>query len=161
MKTRKLAATMAATAAVLLGSGHAAAQSLTAVITAAQAQFGGEVYDAGRIGSLAEVELLSNGRLIDAIVTFEGGQIVDSESFGSARRVAQVGAALDRAALTLPQAIDAALRAAGPGDVLEAELRTAGNQSGRQFVVDIRTASGVVDVIVDAANGRIVRIDRD
>lgn len=161
MKTRTFAATVAATAAMLLGAGHASAQSLTAAISAAQAQLGGEVYDASRVGQLVEVELLSNGQLVDAILSFETGQIVTTEILGSGRRAAQVGAALDRAALTLPEAIDLGLQAVGPGDVVEAELRVAGNQSGRQFVVDIRTASGAFDVVIDAANGRVVRIVRD
>ena len=161
MKTRTFAAAVAASVTMLLGTGNAAAQSLTAVISAAQAQLGGEVYDASRVGSFAEVELLSNGRLVDAILDFETGELIASEVYGSGRRAAQIGTALDRAVLTLPEAIDAGLEAVGPGEVLEAELRVAGRQSGRQFVVDIRTASGVFDVIIDAADGRIIRIIRD
>lgn len=161
MKTRKLAAAVAATAALLLGAGHASAQSLSAVISAAQAQFGGEAYDATRVGSLAQIELLSNGRLVEAILEFETGQIVSSEFYGSGRRATQVGTALNRAVLTLPEAIQAGLQAVGPGDVVDAELRVTGNQSGRQFVVDIRTASGLFDVTIDAADGRIIRIVRD
>lgn len=161
MKVRKFAAAVAATASMLFAAAPAAAQSLTSVIAAAQAQLGGEVYDASRVGNLAEVELLSNGRLIDAILVLETGELIASESFGTGRRAAQVGTALNRAALTLPEAIDAALEAVGPGDVLEAELRVTGQQSGRQFIVDVRTGSGLFDVIVDAANGRIIRIVRD
>jgi uncharacterized membrane protein YkoI len=161
MKIRAFGSAVAAAALITFGASSANAQSLEAVIEAAQAQIGGEVYDASRIGRFAEVELLSGNRLIDAIFDFDSGQLIDSEVYGSARLASRVERALDRADLTLIEAIDAAEEAVGPGEVLEAELRVAGRQGGRQFIVDIRTSEGIFDVIVDASSGRIIRIIRD
>lgn len=161
MQVRTFASSIAVATAMFFSAASASDQSLEAVIEAAQAQLGGEVYDASRIGRFAEVELLSDNRLIDAIFDFESGQLIDSEVYGSPRLTSLVDKALDRADLSLIAAIDAAEAAVGPGEVLEAALRVGGRQGGRQFIVDIRTGDGTFDVIVDASTGAIVRIIRD
>ncbi len=144
-----------------LSSGVAMAQSLGSFIEAAEATFGGEAYEAGRIGNFAEVQLVSGDQLIETLYNAETGQLIDSEAFGSSRLVARVANALDRAVLTLEEAIEAAEAAVGGGDVLEAALLVGRRNSGRAFLVDIRTDSGIFDVIVDSATGNIIRIIRD
>jgi len=145
----------------LIGSGAALAQSLESFIEAAEATFGGEAYEAGRVGSFAEVTLLSGNQLIEALYNANSGQLLDSEAFGSSRLVQRIAAALDTAVLTLPEAIEAAEDAVGPGEVLEAALLVSRRNSGRLFLVDIRTDDGIFDVIVDSATGRIIRVIRD
>lgn len=160
MKIRVFGSAVVAAALMVFGAGAAKAQSMQDVIAAAQAQLGGEAFDAERIGSLAEVELVNNGRIIEGVFDYQTSRLVDSETYNNSRRASNAQSALNRATLTLPEAIDAAL-AASPGDVLDAGLVISGRNAGRQFIVDIRTATGIVDVFVDASNGRIIRIVRD
>lgn len=145
-----------------LSAGAASADdSLQDFIAAAEATFGGEAYEAGRIGSFAEVQVLSNGELIEALYDGETGALLDSDAFGSPRFVQRIATALDTAAITLPEAITAAENAVGGGEVLEALLQVGRRNSGRRFIVDIRTESGIFDVIVDSATGNVIRIIRD
>jgi hypothetical protein len=153
--------TAAAAALLVLCASSASAQSLEALIAAAEATFGGEAYEAGRVGAFGEVQLLSGDQLIETLYDFDSGQLLDSEAFGSPRLVQRVAAGLETAVLSLSEAIDAA-EAAVPGEVLEAALLVGRRQSGRVFIVDIRsTDGGIFDVFVESATGRVIRIIRD
>ncbi len=146
---------------MVLGAATASAQSLDSFIDAAEATFGGEAYEAGRIGNFAEVQLLSGNQLVEVLYNAQTGQLLDSESFGSPRLVGRVATALDTAVIPLSEAIAAAEQAVGPGEVLEAVLLITRRSSGRAYLVDIRTDSGIFDVIVSSANGQIIRVLRD
>jgi hypothetical protein len=61
-RVRAFGSAVAVVTLMMSGAGTAVAQALEAVIESAQAQIGGEVYDASRVGRFAEVELLSGGR---------------------------------------------------------------------------------------------------
>jgi uncharacterized membrane protein YkoI len=159
--TTRIASLLAGIALSVFAAVSASADSLESLIESAEATFGGEAYAAGSIGGFAEVQLLSGDRLIEALYNAETGQLVDSETFGSGRIVQRVATALDVAVLSLVDAITAAQDAAGPGDVLEADLLISRRNSGRRFLVDLRTDDGIFDVIVDSQTGRIIRIIRD
>jgi hypothetical protein len=77
------------------GAGSATAQSLEALIAAAEATFGRKAYEAGRVGAFGEVQLQSDNQLIEALYDFETGRLLDSEAFGSPRLVQRVVAGLD------------------------------------------------------------------
>ena len=155
----------------LLASGIAgAATPLTFVgaIAAAESQFGGEAFEAERYRENGrpriEVEVLSGGEIYEAVFDVRTGRLVDWERYVQPRRASQVAAALQRARLSLIQATRRALQAKGPGaGVVEADLLLSPNAqtNGRRYEVDVRTRDGVFEVIVDALNGRIVRISRD
>lgn len=146
---------------LVLGSGATLAQSLEAIIDNAETTFGGEAFEAGRVGSFAEVQVLSGGQLIEAVYDFDTGQLLDSDNFGSPRLVQRIAAALDTAVLSLDEAIAAAEAAVASDDVLEALLLVSRRGAGRRFLIDIRTNDGVFDVIVDSQTGAILRIIRD
>lgn len=146
---------------LVLGTGAATAQSLQEFIATAESSFGGRVYAAERYNSFVEVQLLSGNQLIEAEYDRLSGRLVDSDVFGSPRRVQRVGASLVRATLPLADAIDAAQRAVGPGEVLEAELQLSGRNGGERYIIEVRTAGGIFDVVVASTTGQIVRVIRD
>lgn len=146
---------------LVLGSGAAVAQSLQDFIATAESAFGGRAFWAERYSRYVEVQLLSGNQLIEAEYDPLTGRLIDSDVFGGPRRVQRVAASLNRATLPLGDAIDAAQRAVGSGEVLEAELRLSGTNRGRHYIVEIRTSDGIFDVVVASATGRIVRVFRD
>lgn len=161
MNTGRIGSCFAGIVLSVVMSASAAADSLESLIESAEATFSGEAYAAGSIGGFAEVQLLSGNQLVEALYDAETGQLLDTESFGSGRFAQRVAAALDVAVISLVDAITAAKDAVGPGDVLEADLLISRRNTGRRFIVDIRTDDGVFDVIVDSSTGRILRIIRD
>ncbi|WP_139559506.1 PepSY domain-containing protein [Methylotetracoccus oryzae] len=161
MNIRTFPSIVATVLLLVLGSGAAMAQPLQDFIATAESAFGGRAFVAERYNRYVEVQLLSGNQLIEAEYDRITGQLVDSDAFGSPRRVQRVTARLNRATLSLGDAIDAAQRAVGSGEVLEAELRVSGRNRGRRFIVEIRTNAGVYDVIVASATGRIIRVLRD
>ena len=156
-----LRSVLAASLLLVLSAGAAFADSLTEIIASAESNFAGVAYEAGSVGAFAEVQLLSGDSLIEAIYDAESGALLDSDTFGSPRLVQRVATAVDTAVISLADAIAAAEDAVGPGEVLEALLLVSRRNSGRRYLVDIRTDAGIFDVIVDSQNGNIIRIIRD
>lgn len=161
MKNRLFGILLATSLLLGVGPGTALASSLQSTIETAEQAFGGEAFSAEAIGRFADIEMLSGNQLISALYDAETGQLIDSEVYGSPRRLQKVSAALDRAVLSLVEAIEAAEGAVGPGEVLEAALLLGRRNGGRQFIVDIRTDEGIFDVIVNSITGQVVRIIRD
>jgi len=136
-------------------------------IAEAEWRFGGEAFEAelyrdeGR--TLVEVELLVGKRIVEAEYDVRRGRITDSEAYRSKRRVARVAGALERSRLTLYEVVQIADEAAGPGDVLEAELRLSrqAKRNGRRYEIELRNEEGLFDVIVNSRNGRVIRIRPD
>jgi len=146
---------------LVLGSGAAMAQSLQDFIATAESTFGGRAFVAERYNRYVEVQVLSGNQLIEAEYDRNTGRLIDSDAFGRPRRVQRVAANLARATVPLGDAIDAAQRAVGSGEVLEAELRLSGMNRGRRYIIEIRTRDGLFDVVVNSATGRVVRVIRD
>ena len=160
--TKKVFASFVATGLLaVLSSGTAFAQSLESFIDTAESTFGGEAFIAEKFGRFAEIQLVSGNQLVEALYDTNTGQLIESDIIPSSRLVQRFANALDIAVITLSDAIDAAEAAVGGGDVLEAALLVGRRNSGRRFLVDIRTDSGVFDVLVDSANGNIIRVIRD
>lgn len=162
MKNQTIGTALATSVLLLAFAGQAAASTLQSTIAAAEQAFGGEAFSAGKLGAFSEVEVLSNNQLIETLYSNASGELVDSEAYGSPRRVDRVQTSLDSAQISLSDAITIAEDAVGPGEVLDAELQVSRNstRNGR-FLIDIRTDAGVLDVIVDAVTGRVLRIIRD
>jgi hypothetical protein len=161
MTIRTFRSIVATVLLLVLGSGAAMAQSLQDFIATAESAFGGRAFVAERYNRYVEVQLLSGNQLIEAEYDPRTGRLIDSDVFGRPRRVQRVAASLERATLPLGDAIDAAQRAVGPGEVLEAELRLSGRNRGGRYSIEIRTREGIFDVVVASATGRIVRVIRD
>jgi uncharacterized membrane protein YkoI len=161
MNMRSFPTALMAGLVMILASAPAAAASLESIIEEAELTFAATVYDADLYRGFAEVELLSNDGLIEAVFDRETGQLIESELYGTPRRTQRVARAVERAELSILDAIAAATAAVGPGDVLEADLIVSGRRSGRVFMVDVRTAEGDFDVAVSARNGRILRVISD
>ena len=144
-----------------LGIGAAMAQSVQDFVATAESAFGGRAYAVERYNLYIEGQLLSGNQLIEAEYEPRTGRLIDSEVIGGPRAVQRVAASLNLATLSIGDAIDAAQRAVGPGEVLEAALRLSGTNRGRQFIIEIRTSEGIFDVIVASRTGRIIRVIRD
>jgi uncharacterized membrane protein YkoI len=161
----------AALATWLLTSGFANASTritFSEAIAAAESQFGGEAFEAERYRedgrSFFEIEVLSGGEIYEAVFDARTGSLIEWERYNQPRRASRVADALQRARLSLTQATRRALRAKGPGArVVEAEILLSSDRqrNGRRYEVDVRTGDGVFEVVVNARNGRIVRISRD
>jgi uncharacterized membrane protein YkoI len=151
------------------GLAHASGpMTFLGAITAAESQFGGEAFEAERYRedgrSYYEVEVLSGGEIFEAVFDARSGRLIEWERYDQPRRAQRVDAALQRARLSLLQASRRALRAKGPGaSVVEAEIRLSSNRqrNGTRFEVDVRNRDGVFEIIINALNGRVMRISRD
>lgn len=161
MKVRILQSVLATSLLLVASFGTALASSLDPAIEAAEQTFNGEAFSASAVGRFVDVEVLSGNQVVEALYDAETVQLAASEIYGSPRRVQRVQAAVDQAVLSLVDAIAAAEAAVGPGDVLEAELLLSRRNPGSRYLVDIRTADGIFDVVVDSATGQIIRIVRD
>ena len=167
MNTRSAVVALMAGLVLLLGTGSALATPLTRAAVAAEQQFGGQVFAAELYREdgkrLVEVELLSGGQIVEVVLNADSGRFLESDTYGSQRRVGRAMAALDVAQISLSQAIRAARGAVGRGQILEAELLVAGNQNtnGKRYIVDIRNQQGEFEVIVNSRDGRVMRIVRD
>lgn len=151
----------------LLASGVASAMTLADAVRAAESQFGGEAFEAEiyreNRRDYIEVEVLSGGEIYEVEFDAADGRLIDWERYNQPRLARQVAAALQRARTTLVGAIEAAQRAKGPGQVFDAEILLSRNASrnGGRYEVYIRTSDGVFEVIINAQNGRVIRVDRD
>lgn len=158
----------AAVAAFLFGvATPALASPIQDAIAAAEQQFGGQAFVAERYRedgrTFVEVEVLSGNRIVEAEYLVGSGQFVDSDTYGTKRRVARIRAALQRSQLSLADAAQIAEDAVGPGRVMEAKLRVTrqAKRNGKRFVVEVRNGDGEFDVVVNSGNGRVLRIRPD
>ena len=148
-------------------SGPALASPLQNAIAAAEQQFGGEAFEAERYReggrTYIEVEVLSGNQIVEAEFRGNGNRLIDAETYGNPRRIARLGAALDRAELSLAEAVQIAEDAIGPGRVEEAKLRITRKpqRNGTRFIVEVRTEDGLFDVVINSRNGRVIRIRPD
>ena len=155
-------------AALVMLSGPALASSFTDAIVAAEQQFGGEAFKAERYRedgrSFVEVEVLSGNQLVEVYVRADNLRIVDSDTYGSPRRVARVAAALERASLSLVEAAELAKDALGRGQLREAKVQVTQqeNRNGRRFIVELRNSDDeYFDVVLNSRRGDVIRITRD
>lgn len=156
----------------LFASGVANAFTLKDAVMEAQMTVGGEAFDAeayreGR-QDYFEVEVLSGNEIYE-VVFDANGKMIEKEVYKQPKRAQRVAAALERANLTLIEAKERALQAKSPAlqgsspeEVIDAEivLNRNPNRNGQRFEVYVRTPDGVFEVIVNARNGRIIRIER-
>lgn len=161
MNIRTFRSIIATVLLLFLGIGAAMAQSVQDFVATAESAFGGRAYAVERYNRYIEVQLLSGNQLIEAEYEPRTGRLIDSDVIGGPRAVERVAASLNLARLSLGDAIDAAQRAVGPSEVLEAALRLSGTNRGRRFIIEIRTREGIFDVIVASRTGRIIRVIRD
>ncbi len=160
-----------ALATTLLASGLANASTpmtFIEAITAAESQFGGEAFDAERYTQggrdYFEIDVLSSREIYEAEFDAQTGRLIDWDSYNRPRRARYIAAALKRARLPLMEAIFTALEAKGPGaTAIDADILLSRDRrrNGRRYEVDVRTDDGVFEVVINALNGRIVRISRD
>ncbi len=134
------------------------AETLESIVASAETAFGGEASEAFRDGQVVEVEVMCGSKVVEAVYDAKTSELLDAETLPACRRGKRVARALDRAVLSLVDAMDVAKMAVGPGETLEAALPTAGRDGGRRFDIALRTSDGVFDVQVDAASGRLLRV---
>ncbi|MEM9383591.1 MAG: hypothetical protein AAGA68_00900 [Pseudomonadota bacterium] len=133
-------------------------ETLESLIASAETTFGGEACEAFHDGQLVEVEVVCDAKIVEAVYDANSCELLDAHVQPVGRRGKRVVRALDRAVLTLVDAMDVAKGAVGPGESLEAGLRTTGSDGGRRFEVILRTSEGVYEIQVDSASGRLVRV---
>jgi uncharacterized membrane protein YkoI len=131
------------------------------VITEAEQAFGGVAFAAETYRGVTEIKILAGNQIIEAQYNTDTGLLIDSEIYGRQRLVQRVSGAIDQAALSLAEAVNAAHAAVGQGDFLEIVLLTSRRNSGRYYLVDMRTADGVFDIVLDSTTGNVIRIVRD
>ena len=148
----------------------AAATPISNAIATAEQQFGGEAYTAERYRengrTFYEVEVLVGNQIVEAVLSGNGRRVIETDTYGSKRRVARAEAALERAGLSLQDAVAIAENTLGPEGIRgirEAEIRLSGDpdRNGSRFIVELRNADGLFDVVVNSRNGRVIRIRPD
>lgn len=133
-------------------------EAVESVVAAAESAFRAEAFGAIRHGRFVEVELVDGSAIIEAVYDAASGELQDTQTLLSSRRGRRAAQALDRAVLSLADAMDVAKGGVGPGETLEACLHTAGASCGRRFDIVLRTSEGTFEVFVDAATGRLSRV---
>ena len=161
----KFAATLIS--ASLLASGVAVASPLADAVALAEQQFAGEAFEAelyredGR--RIVEVEVLSGNLIVEAVYNANTGALIDSDTYGSQRRVNRIRRALNRAEISLIDAIEIAAARLRPGRATEAELDIRRNprRNGRRFEVEYISQGEEFDVYINSRSGRVVKIEED
>lgn len=164
---RTVGAALAVGLAFMVSAGAAVASPLNQAIAAAEQQFGGQAFEAEFFREAgqrrAEVELLSNGQIVEVLFDADTGAIVEVDTYSNQRRIDRAAAALGRAEISLLDAARIARNTVGRGQILEAELRVTANQNanGKRYIVDVRNKQGDFEVIINSRTGSVIRIIRD
>jgi uncharacterized membrane protein YkoI len=136
-------------------------------IMLAESQFNGEAFKAERYREgqriLYEVYVLSGNSIYEVVVNANRGRVIDWDRYDNRRWSARVSAALDRAQISLIDAVEIAREAVPGSNPIEAKLRVNNNpdRNGTRFLVETREGPELYDVVINSRNGRVVKIDRD
>jgi uncharacterized membrane protein YkoI len=137
------------------------AASLQEIITVAEQQFDGVAFTAERYTRARkrfyDVELLRGRQIIEAVFDANTGNLLESEIYSSPRRSVRVSVALNRANISLLQAIDIAEKRVSNSRAIEAEIRL----SHAQYLIEVRAGTQLYEVVINSMSGRVIRVNLD